>query len=429
MKIYTKIYFIYYDILFRYLFDNTLGSIIFPGKTYINRRIIMKLFHISDLHIGKQLHYYSLKENQVEILQQIADLAKEHRPDAIIIAGDIYDKSVPSAEATTIFDGFLNSLYEITPSIPLLIIAGNHDSAERLKYASSFLEKHQIYISALPPQTKEERLKKVILQDEYGEVNFYLLPFTKPGYVRHLFEEGTVTSYDKAIDALIERENIDYSRRNVLISHQFYVSDDRLPETCDSEQLYISVGGIDSVDIASVRLFDYVALGHLHGAQYIGEKHIRYSGSPLKYSVSEEKHTKAVTMVTIGAKGEDIKVEMLPLHPKQDVRRLSGSLSEIISMASEQSRHDFVSITMTDEEEIYKPKEQLEEYYDYILEVRVENSKTRARLEEGEAQINLLDPFEAFRQFYQEINNEPMSSEEEKIILEVIDRAKEAEEL
>lgn len=398
-------------------------------ENYINGRITMKFFHISDLHIGKQLHYYSLKDNQIEILEQIVDLAKEHRPDAIIIAGDIYDKSVPSAEATTIFDGFLNSLSEISPSIPVLIIAGNHDSAERLKYASSFLEKHQIYISAYPPQTKEEHLKKVVLHDEYGEVNFYLLPFTKPGYVRHLFEEGTITSYDKAVAALIERENIDYSRRNVLISHQFYVFGDKMPDTCDSEQLYISVGGIDSVDIASVRRFDYVALGHLHGAQHIGEKYIRYSGSPLKYSVSEESHTKAVSMVTLGAKGEDIKVEILPLHPGQDVRKISGSLSEIISMAAEENRHDFVSITLTDEEDIYKPKEQLEEYYDYILEVRVENSRTLAQLEGKEAQINVLDPFEAFRQFYQEINNEPMSAEEEKIILEVIDRAKEADEL
>jgi len=389
----------------------------------------MKLFHISDLHIGKQLHYYSLRDNQIEILNGIVELANEHRPDVIIIAGDIYDKSVPSAEATTIFDGFLNSLSEISPAIPVLIIAGNHDSAERLKYASLFLEKHKIYISALPPQSEDEHLKKIVLQDEYGEVNFYLLPFTKPGYVRHLFEEGSITSYDKAIAALIERENIDFSKRNVLVSHQFYVSGDKLPDTCDSEQLYISVGGIDSVDIASVRHFDYVALGHLHGAQHIGEKHIRYSGSPLKYSVSEEKHVKSVTMVTLGAKGEEIGIEILPLQAKQDVRKLKGNLSDIISLATEESRHDFVSITLTDEEEIYKPKEQLEEYYDYILEVRVENSRTKAQLENGETQVNVLDPFEAFRQFYQEINNEPMSSEEEKILLEVIDKVKEAQNL
>ena len=385
----------------------------------------MKFFHISDLHIGKQLHYYNLCDNQIEILNQIVGLAREHHPDAIIIAGDIYDKSVPSAEATSIFDSFLNKLSDITPSIPVLIIAGNHDSAERLNYASSFLEKHNIYISVLPPQRVDENLKKVVLKDEFGEVDFYMLPFTKPGYVRHLFEDGLVTSYDKAIAALIERENIDYSRRNVLISHQFYVNGDKLPQTCDSEQVYISVGGIDSVDIASVKQFDYVALGHLHGAQCIGEKHIRYSGTPLKYSVSEEKHHKSVTMVTMGAKGEDIVIETLPLVAKQDVRKLKGTLSEIISLASEQNCHDFVSITLTDEEDIYKPKDQLEEYYDYILEIRVDNSRTKAQLEDTQVEVNVLDPFEAFRQFYQEINNEPMSSEEEKILLEVIDKIKE----
>lgn len=388
----------------------------------------MKIFHISDLHIGKQLHYYNLYDNQTDILSQIAELANEHHPDAIIIAGDIYDKSVPSAEATAVFDTFLNNLSDITPAVPVMIIAGNHDSAERLKYASSFLEKHKIYISVLPPQTKDEYLKKVVLYDEYGEVNFYLLPFTKPGYVRHLFEEGTITSYDRAVAALIEREKIDYSRRNVLISHQFYVSGDKWPDTCDSEQVYISVGGIDSVDIASVKQFDYVALGHLHGAQHIGMKHIRYSGTPLKYSVSEENHKKSVTMVTIGAKGEDIIIDTLPLNTKQDVRKLKGSLSEIISMATEENRHDYVSITLTDEADIYKPKEQLEEYYDFILEVKVENSRTLAQLGASEEKVNVLDPLEAFRQFYQEMNGEPMSAEEEKLIMEIIDKVKEADE-
>lgn len=387
----------------------------------------MKLFHISDLHIGKQLHYYNLRDNQIEILKQIVELAKVQHPDVIIIAGDIYDKSVPSAEAYTIFDTFLNNLSDITPSIPVLIIAGNHDSAERLQFASAFLEKHNIYISVLPPQTEDEHLKKVVLQDEYGEVDFYLLPFTKPGYVRHLFENGMITSYDKAIAALIDREQIDYGRRNVLISHQFYVSGDNLPDTCDSEQVYISVGGLDSVDIASVKRFDYVALGHLHGPQQLGEKHIRYSGTPLKYSVSEEKHIKSITMVTIGAKGDDIVIDKLPLTAKQDVRKVKGTLSEIISKATDDTRHDFISITLTDETDIYKPKEQLEEYYDFILEVKVENSRTKAQLENTEGEISVLNPFEAFRQFYQEINNEPMTGEEERLILEVIDKVKEAD--
>lgn len=387
----------------------------------------MRLFHISDLHIGKQLHYYSLNDNQIEILNQITERVREYHPDVILIAGDIYDKSVPSAEAYTIFDRFLNELSEIKPSIPILIIAGNHDSAERLNYASSFLEKHNIYISVLPPQTEEESLKKVVLRDEYGIVNFYLLPFTKPGYVRHLFEEGKVTSYDTAIAALLERENIDYSQRNVLISHQFYISGDTTPQTCDSEQVYLSVGGIDSVDIAAVKRFDYVALGHLHGPQHIGEPRIRYSGTPLKYSVSEDKHIKSITMVTLADKGEDLIIDQLPLKARQDVRREKGTLSEIISRGCEENRHDFISITLTDENDIYKPKDQLEEHYDYILEVKVENSRTRAQLSDTSGGTSVLEPFEAFREFYKEMNSVPMSDAEEKIIAEVIHTVKGAD--
>jgi DNA repair protein SbcD/Mre11 len=388
----------------------------------------MKLFHISDLHIGKQLHYYNLKDNQVEILKQIVDKTREYQPDAIVIAGDIYDKSVPSAEAYTVFDQFLMELSEINPSIPILIIAGNHDSAERLNYASSFLEKHKIYISVLPPQKEEDYLKKIVLTDEFGEVNFYLLPFTKPGYVRHLFEEGAVTSYDSAVKALIDREHVDYSQRNVLVSHQFYISGESMPDTCESEQVYISVGGIDSVDIASIKNFDYVALGHLHGPQHIGEKHIRYSGTPLKYSVSEEKHEKSITMVTLGEKGTDIIMDKIPLMASQNVRREKGTLCEVISRVTEDNRHDYVSITLTDEEEIYKPKEQLEEHFDHILEVKVENSRTRAQLEKTYGEATILDPLEAFKEFYQEMQSVPMSAEELKIIADVISSVKEAEQ-
>jgi DNA repair protein SbcD/Mre11 len=387
----------------------------------------LRLFHISDLHIGKQLHYYNLRDNQIEILKQIVEKAKEYRPDVIIIAGDIYDKSVPSAEAYAIFDQFLIELSQISPSIPVLMIAGNHDSPERLNYASSFLERHHIYISVLPPQSEDEYLKKLVLQDEYGEISFYLLPFTKPGYVRHIFEEGTVTSYDSAIRTLIDRERIDYSKRNVLISHQFYIAGDQLPQTCESEQAYISVGGVDSVDVAAIRQFDYAALGHLHGSQQIGERHIRYSGTPLKYSVSEEKHKKSITMVTLGAKGEEVIIDQLPLMAEQDVRRESGSLDEIISRATPDNRNDFVSITLTDETELYKPKDQLEEHYNYILEVRIENSRTRAQLENITGGSTILDPLEAFREFYQEMNNEPMSLEEEKLMHEIITAVKEAE--
>lgn len=387
----------------------------------------MKIFHISDLHIGKQLHYYNMGDNQKDIFKQIVDKAKGYRPDAIIIAGDIYDKSVPSAEAYSIFDKFLNDLSDIKPSIPVLIIAGNHDSAERLNYASSFLKKYNIYISVNPPEHEDEYLKKIVLEDGYGDVNFYLLPFTKPGYVRHLFEEGVVSSYDSAIEAIIKRENIDYSKRNVLVSHQFYIAGDNRPETCESEQIYISVGGLDSVDVASVKDFDYVALGHLHGAQSIGHAHIRYSGTPLKYSVSEENHVKSITMVTMGAKGSDLVIEKIPLATYQDVRSEKGTLSEIISRATDENRHDYLSITLTDEDEIYKPKDQLEEHYDHILEVKIENSRTKAQLEEADYDMTILSPFQAFKQFYKDMQGVEMSQDEELIMTDVINSLQEVE--
>ena len=229
----------------------------------------MKFFHLSDLHIGKQLHRYNLKEDQQVILKEVIDYAKELRPDAIVIAGDIYDKSVPSAEAVTIFDEFLTELSEITPVIPILIISGNHDSPDRLQYASEILRRHHIYLVGNVPEQPEEHIEKVTLQDTYGEVDFYLLPFMKPGYVRNVFVNNVPETYADAVREIIKREEIDYNnKRNVLVSHQFYVGEkEGSPETCDSE--VFSVGGIDNVDIGAVKEFDYVALGHLHGAQYV----------------------------------------------------------------------------------------------------------------------------------------------------------------
>lgn len=380
----------------------------------------MKLFHISDLHIGKQLHYYNLKDLQTEILCQIVNKAEEHRPDVILIAGDIYDKSIPSGEAYEIFDEFLNRLADITPSIPVLMIAGNHDSAMRLKFASSFLQKNNIHISVLPPQNKEEYLKKITLQDEYGNVNFYMLPFTKPGYVRNLFEEGAVEDYDSAVRKIIEREEINTSERNVIIAHQFFISNTTEPKKCDSELAYISVGGIDSVDISCIRIFDYAALGHIHGAQSIGEDYICYSGTPLKYSVSEEHHQKGITVVTLGEKNTPPKYEQLPLCASRDVRSITGTLEQVIAAASDENHADYVSITLTNEESIYRPKDQLEEHYENILEVKIENKRTHSRLESIEDTEDILHPMDAFRDFYQTINDQPVSEAEEELISEII---------
>lgn len=381
----------------------------------------MKFFHLSDLHIGKQLHSYSLKENQQAVLSQVAEKAWEYRPDTILICGDIFDHAVPSGESYMVFDKFLQELSAITPGIPVLVIAGNHDNARRLGYASSFLEKHQIYLSVSAPTQQEEHLKKVVLCDEHGEVNFYLLPFLKPGYVRHLFAEGAVSDYESAVRGILQREEIDYGRRNVLLSHQFYTNGARAPERCESEQFALSLGGLENVDVSVIEKFDYAALGHIHGAQMVKYPHIRYCGTPLKYSVSEEHHKKSITMVTLGAKGEEAAIETIPLLPMQDVRRERGLLKDIIGRAKEGNRHDFISVTLTDEKEPYHPKEQLEEVYDAVLEVRIDNTRTRNRIREQQEEDFSMQPMEIFCSFYQEMQGQPMTAEEEALVEGIVD--------
>ena len=401
----------------------------------------MKLFHLSDLHIGKLLCGYSLKENQERVLSQIADYAKEEHPDAILICGDIYDKSAPSGEAYVMFDRFLEALSEIRPRIPVLIIAGNHDSPERLSYASSFLERHSIYLSVFPPVREDEFLKKIELADEYGPVDFYLLPFLKPGYLRPLLPEGSVLSYEEAVRFLLSREKIDPKRRNVILSHQFYTAGQSEPETCDSEAAVAMAGGLDRIDISVLDAFDYAALGHLHGSQRVGRESARYCGTPYKYSVSEERHHKAVTVVELGEKGEEPRLYFLPLSGLQDVRRLRGTLEEVLGAAESAAPsasagqpaasggqpsvpsassgvcHDFVSVTITDEQEPYRIRERLEERYDHLLELRVDNARTRARLaESGTENDPAPEPMEAFRQFYETVNHMPLPEEGERIM-------------
>ena len=384
----------------------------------------MKFFHLSDLHIGKQLHRYNLKEDQQVILKEVITYAKELRPDAIVIAGDIYDKSVPSAEAVNVFDEFLTDLSEITPEIPILIISGNHDSPDRLKYASEILKRHHIYLTGNVPERPEEHIEKVTLHDVYGEVDFYLLPFMKPAYVKNIFVDGTPETYSDAVKEIIKREKIDYKdKRNVLVSHQFYVGEKaESPETCDSE--VFSVGGIDNVDIGSVKEFDYVALGHLHGAQCIGKPEIRYCGTLLKYSVSESTQNKSLTVVTLKAKGEKPEIENYPLHPLRDVRKKKGTLDEIIKEAQETEKDDYISITLTDEIDPYKPKEQLERIFSHILEIRVDNQRTRTKLKEMDEELVMKDPFTSFAEFYKEMQGREMNGEEETIMKEIFDKAK-----
>ena len=410
----------------------------------------MKFFHLSDLHIGKFLNGYNLRENQESVLMQIVAHARREKPDAILICGDIYDRAAPSGEAWQMCDRFLRELSEIRPSIPVLLIAGNHDSPDRLSYASSFLEKHHICISVWPPRSEEEHLKKILLEDEYGPVAFYLLPFLKPGYVRPLFGEDKISDYESAVRAVLEREEIDTSIRNVILSHQFYAGKNTMPDTCESETAVIMAGGLDMVSASVLDAFDYAALGHLHGGQSCGRREVRYCGSPCKYSVSEADHKKALLMVTMGRKGEEVRLDFLPLEAPEDVRRVKGSLEEVLAAGrafgaawwereeGEKSEpepdpalsrrcRDYVSITVTEEEGSYRVRERLEEVYDHMLELRFDNARTRMRLQQEGEEMPFLQPLEAFRLFFERVRHEPLSAEEERIMERIIQEAKEEE--
>ena len=380
----------------------------------------MRFFHISDLHIGKHLHYYDLKEDQRYILSRIADAAEEQRPDAIVIAGDIYDRSVPSAEAVSLFDWFLTRLADIRPAIPVLAIAGNHDSAERLDYASAILGRHHIHVAGMPPAREEERMKKVTLQDAYGEVCFYLLPFVKPGYVRPAFPQGQAPEdYDGAVRGLVEREQIDTSVRNVIVTHQFYTAAGVPPLAAVSES--VRVGGLDNVDISALADFDYCALGHIHRRQQVGEGPAWYCGTPLKYSVSESRDQKTLTIVELKEKGTPPVRTEIPLEPLHEVREIKGTLEEVLAGAGEEIRQDYVSVTLTDEKALYEPADQLERIFPRLLQVRLESLRARLNGEEGtqEPDLDLADPLEVFGQFFEEMQGRPMDREEESIMREM----------
>ena len=386
----------------------------------------MKLFHISDLHIGKQLNGYSLRESQEELFRQIIDFAREEQPDAVLLCGDIYDKSIPSAEAFTVFDRFLTGLSEAAEQAEILVISGNHDSPERLAYASSFLSRHRIHIRALPPQTAQSPLTKVTLTDEYGPVHFYLFPFLKPGYVRHLFAEGAVTDYDSAFRAVLTGETINTAERNVILAHQFFTASGVRPETCDSETAVLMAGGLDAIDVSALEDFDYAALGHLHGPQKVGEERFRYCGSPGVYSVSEEHHHKAVTVIEMREKGTPLLVRTLPLSAGRRVRRLAGSLEELKGMAAD-LKEDYVSLTLREEQEPFDFREQLEEVYHRILEIRIENERTRRKLEEEPEALEIPGPLEAFSRFYEAVRHCPMTEKQEQLMKEIITEAEEEE--
>ena len=296
----------------------------------------MKLFHLSDLHIGLRLHDQDLNQDQRYIFDRIVDAAKAEKPDAILIAGDIYDKSVPSAEAVDTFDYLVSSLTAAVPEAELMMISGNHDSAQRVDVFRSVLERHKIHMIGLPPREQDEYIEKVTLTDEYGPVNFYLLPFVKPSMVRNIVgldEKNNNLSYDAAVHKLIEREQVDTEQRNVLVSHQFYVpvgADAGDVERAENETF--SVGNIDAVKADVLERFDYAALGHIHKPTRVGGEQYRYCGTPMACSVSEDGQDKGIIVVELGRKG-DVQTRVLPLVPLHRVRKLEGTVEELLKQA------------------------------------------------------------------------------------------------
>lgn len=383
----------------------------------------MKFFHVGDLHLGKQLHGYDLIKDQEHMLEELLSYIKKEQPDAVLIAGDIYDRAVPSGTAMQLLEQFFIQADELAKeqkAVEIILIAGNHDAAKRLQYGSSFMKRHHIHIAVMPPQQEDAYLEQVTLTDQEGVVHFYLLPYTKPGMIRHWAEQEELANTQDAVKFLLEREQIDWNERNVLLSHQFYLHANEDTVLCDSETPSFSVGGLDSIATTLVDKFDYIALGHIHSPQNLGDPHIRYAGTPLKYSVSEADQNKSITVVEMGKKGE-ISYRYLPIHPLHDVRALRGKMEELAAQCTEIPCHDYVSIVLTDEEAVQQPRDYLEKYYDHILEIQIDNTRTRQIMEEEIPALKEMSLEEAFMTFFQESTGRPMNEDEQKKFAQIIE--------
>jgi exonuclease SbcD len=377
----------------------------------------MRFIHLSDLHLGKRLNEFSMLEDQEYILKEILGVIDDEKPQAVIIAGDVYDKSIPSAEAMQLFDDFLCSLAK--RKLQVLVISGNHDSPERLSFASRLIDLSGVHIS----QVYNGAVMPIELPDEHGKICFYMLPYIKPVHVRSKFPDEQIDSYNDAVRVAVEKMEIDPSERNVLITHQFVTGAMR------SESEEISVGGADNIDAALFDGFDYVALGHIHGPQNIGSERVRYCGTPLKYSFSEASHVKSVTVVDIGAKGE-LTVRTVPLVPMHDMRELRGSYWELTLKENYDgtATDDYVRVTLTDEEDIPDVMGKLRAIYPNIMNVAYDNKRTRAKTEIEELEdAEHKSPLDIFGELYEKQNGQPMSGEQTAFMKELIERIWEEE--
>ncbi len=372
----------------------------------------MKFFHLSDLHIGLKLMNHDMREDQEYILSEVIEVAGREKPDAIVIAGDIYDKAVPSAEAVEVFDCFLEKLTEAAPEAVIMMISGNHDSAPRIDCFRKVLSRQNVYMVGQPPRMETEYIEKVVLKDEYGKVNFYLLPFVKPSMVKQVVgvdENGNNLSYNETLHRLIGREKINSDERNVLVSHQFYLPSGKNAEDVermDSEMR--TVGNIDEVSADVLGNFDYAALGHIHKPMKVESELYRYCGTPLACSVSEAQQQKGIIMVEMGVKGE-VKTTILPLEPLRQVKVVKGTLEEVLK----ESCKDYVTVILTDKVDldVIDMQERIRLAFPNLLEIRRENQRKTDYTRTLQTE-ELLDPYELCCSFLKDLD------EEEKMILQ-----------
>ena len=377
----------------------------------------MKLFHLSDLHIGKRVNEFSMIEDQKYILTQILYAADQEKPDGILISGDVYDRTIPTAEAVQVFDAFLTRLSE--QKIPAFIISGNHDSAERLAFGSSLMGKSGIYFSKVYDRTVE----KIPMQDAYGTVWIYLLPFLRPSTIRHALPERAeeVQSAADAVRIALEQTKIDEKERNVLLAHQFVTGAKR----CDAEEL--QVGDVDQIPAELFASFEYVALGHIHSPQKVGRETVRYCGAPLKYSFSEAGQEKSITVVELKEKGS-VDLRTIPLKPLHDLRKIRGTYLEVTAKSFYENRdcEDYLQVTLTDEEDVPDGMAKLRTIYPNLMRLEYDNKRTRSNAEVRAAErVEEKSELELFQEFYELQNNQPMSQIQEEFVRNIIREVKE----
>ena len=372
----------------------------------------MKFIHLSDLHLGKRVNEFSMIEDQAYILKKILGIIRDEEPDGVLIAGDIYDKSIPSVEAVGLFDDFLKRL--AGQKVPVFIISGNHDSPERLAFGAELIKLSGIHISP----AYSGRVEPISLKDNYGAVHIYMLPFIKPVHVRSVFPVETVESYTDAVRAAISHMDIQESERNILVTHQFVTGAQR----SDSED--ICVGGADNVDVSVFDGFDYVALGHIHGPQSAGRESARYCGTPLKYSFSEANHHKSVTILELKEKG-NLVIRAVELSPLRDMRELKGTYEELTNRKNYEGTRvdDYLHITLTDEEDIVDAMGKLRVIYPNLMKLDYDNRRTRENREltGGETEESRT-PLELIMDFYEKQNNQPMNEKQKALVSELMEK-------